>query len=125
MLQGFFEGWPKKPSQEAHLDLLRGSDFKILAVDDTRKCVVGFVTAISDGVLSAYIPFLEVLPAYRGRSIGQELARRMLEKLRGFYMVDLTCDPEMEPFYTKLGMRRATAMIVRNYERQSGGQDDA
>lgn len=72
------------------------------------------------GVLSAYIPLLEVLPAYRGRGIGRELVRRLLEGLRGRYMVDLLCDPALQPFYARVGMRPATGMMVRNYARQSG-----
>jgi hypothetical protein len=31
--------------------------------------VVGFITAISDGVLTAYVPFLEVLPAHRRQGV--------------------------------------------------------
>lgn len=119
-LQGFFVGWPNPPSPETHLKLLASSDKIVLAVDDETGNVVGFITAISDGLLSAYIPFLEVLPAHRGRGIGQELTRRMLDKLTGLYMVDLLCDPELQPFYARLGMKAASGMMLRKYERQSG-----
>ncbi len=119
-LTDFFDGWPNPPSPETHLRILRGSDHVVLALDAETDRVVGFVTAISDGVLSAYIPLLEVLPEYRGQSIGSELTRRMLAKLDGLYMVDLLCDPDLQSFYTRLGMRPATAMMVRNFERQSG-----
>jgi hypothetical protein len=44
----------------------------------------------------------------------------MLERLRGLYMVDLLCDPEVQSFYARLGMQPATGMMLRNYERQSG-----
>ena len=89
-------------------------------MDTSSGKVIGFVTAISDRVLSAYIPFLEVLPEYRGKGIGSELVRRMLERLSSLYMVDLLCDAELQPFYAALGMHPATGMMVRNYERQSG-----
>lgn len=117
-LAGFFLEWPNPPSLETHLRLLTGSAHVILAKDEGR--VVGFITALSDGVLSAYIPFLEVLPDYRRKGIGRELVRRMLDKLQNFYMIDLTCDPELRSFYTELGMRALTAMSLRNYGRQSG-----
>ena len=119
-LIGFFVGWPNPPSPEAHLRLLAGSDHVVLAVDQRSGRVVGFVTAISDGVLSAYVPHLEVLPAYQGRGIGTELMRRMLARLDGLYGIDLLCDPEVQPFYARLGMRPAQGMLIRNYERQSG-----
>ncbi len=82
--------------------------------------MVGFINAISDGVLSAYIPLLEVLPAYQGQGIGTELARRMLDKLRDLYMIDLLCDADLQPFYARLGMRPYTAMLFRNFDRQNG-----
>lgn len=121
-LRGFFADppWPNPPTPETHLRLLRGSDHVVLAVDDESGQVVGFVTAVGDGVLSAYLPLLEVLPAYRGRGIGGELVRRMLDRLADLYMVDLVCDPELEPFYARFGLRPAHAMVRRNYARQSG-----
>jgi len=119
-LHGFFQGWPDPPSPAAHVRLLRGSSAVVLASLETTRQVVGFVTAVTDGVLSAYIPFLEVHPAYQGRGIGSELMRRMLRKLEGTYMIDLLCDAELQPFYERLGMRPATGMMIRNRARQSG-----
>jgi ribosomal protein S18 acetylase RimI-like enzyme len=114
-LKGFFVGWPSPPSPERHLDLLRGSAAVVLARDGER--VVGFVTAISDGVLSAFIPLLEVLPEHQGRGIGTELMRRMLERLDGLYIIDLSCDAGLEPFYTRLGFRTLErGMGIRNRE---------
>jgi GNAT superfamily N-acetyltransferase len=102
-LRGFFVGWPVAPSAERHLELLRGSHAVELALDG--DAAVGFVTAISDGVLSAFIPLLEVLPAYQHRGIGTELVRRLLGQLDDLYMVDLCCDTELEPFYSALGFQ--------------------
>jgi ribosomal protein S18 acetylase RimI-like enzyme len=119
-LRGFFVDWPHPPSPETHLKLLQNSDHVVLAVDDETGHVVGFITAVSDGVLAAYIPLLEVLPVYQRQGIGQELMRRMLEKLSGLYAVDLMCDPDLEPFYARLGMRPAFGMIIRRHERGSG-----
>lgn len=75
--------------------------------------------AISDGVLSAYIPLLEVLPDYRGRGIGTRIVTMMLDSL-DLYMVDLVCDDDLVPFYERLGLHRSSAMIRRRYDRQSG-----
>ena len=119
-LDGFFVGWPNPPAPEAHLKLLENSEYIVLAVDDETENVTGYITAVSDGVLAAFIPHLEVLPAYQGHGIGSELMRRMLQKLRDFYAVDLICDPELQPFYARFGMAPYSGMIIRNYERQSG-----
>jgi ribosomal protein S18 acetylase RimI-like enzyme len=120
-LTGFWEGWPSGPAPEAHLRLLAGSEAIVLAIDPAADGrVVGFVTAVGDGVLAAYIPLLEVLPAYRGRGIGSELVRRLLERLRDRYMVDLVCDEDLVPFYERFGMVRHGAMILRRHAALDG-----
>jgi ribosomal protein S18 acetylase RimI-like enzyme len=112
-LEGFFVGWPRRPSPRQHLEVLRGSSHVVLARDGRK--VVGFATAISDGVLSAYVPLLEVLPAFQGRGIGTELMRRLLEELGNLYMVDLSCDEDLAPFYERLGLQRLEAALgLRN-----------
>jgi len=114
-LRGFFVGWPTPPSPERHLELLRSSSHVVVALDGPR--VVGFVTAISDDVVSAYLPLLEVLPEDQGRGIGSELVRRMLRRLADLYVVDLACDEDLVPFYERLGlMRVGVAMGIRNRE---------
>ncbi|MCL2285249.1 MAG: GNAT family N-acetyltransferase [Firmicutes bacterium] len=120
MLQGgFFAGWPNPPSAAAHLRILHGAYVAWVAVDTTTSKVVGFINAVSDGVLSAYIPLLEVLPEYQKQGIGKELVSRMLESLKGLYMVDLLCDEDMQGYYAKLGMYKTTGMCARNFDRQN------
>ncbi len=112
-LDGFFVDWPVRPSPERHLEILRGSDYVVLAREGEEGRVVGFVTAISDGVLSAFIPLLEVLPERQGQGIGSELVRRILAELEEFYMVDLMCDPELQPFYERFEMMLLGGMGLR------------
>jgi len=120
-LEGFFVGWPKKPSSKTLLTLLKKSDYRITARNSSGH-VVGFITAISDGTLAAYIPFLEVLPEYQGKKIGTQLTKRMLKKLKHLYMVDLLCDTSVQPYYAKFGMKNATGMMLRNYKQQAGNK---
>jgi hypothetical protein len=68
MLAGFFVDWPRRPSTAQHLAVLRGSYRSVVAIDDAEDRVAGFVNMISDGVLTAFIPWLEVLPPTRGRA---------------------------------------------------------
>lgn len=123
MLSGFFEGWSDPPSPETHLEILRNSDYIIVAIDDEKKKVVGFIAAHSDHVLSAYISLLEVIPACRRMGIGSELMGQMREKLQSFYMVDLVCNEEKISFYERLGMKKMPAMSWRNYNYQKGRGD--
>jgi GNAT superfamily N-acetyltransferase len=119
-LDGFFVGWPHRPSPATHLCLLAGSDHVVLARESASGQVVGFVTALSDGVLCGFIPLLEVLPAYHGRGIGSALLARMLERLGHLPNVDLLCDPELAPFYARFGMRPLGGMALR---RSMAGSD--
>jgi ribosomal protein S18 acetylase RimI-like enzyme len=119
-LAGFFVGWPNPPSPARHLDILQNSEVVVLAVDDATGTAVGFITAITDHVVTAYIPHLEVLPAYQGQGIGRSLVERMVARLSDFYAIDLVCDPDVEPFYELLGFRKVGGLCLRNYDRQSG-----
>jgi len=120
MLTGFFAGWLNPPNPDTHLKLFENSSKVVIAYDEKSRRVAGFITAISDGVLSAYIPFLEVLPEYQNKGIGKELVFRMLKELGDLYMIDLCCDDPLVPYYETFGMRKATGMILRQYEWQSG-----
>lgn len=120
MLNDFFDGWKTFPSKEKHFKILQNSEFKILAIDDVTNKVIGFINAISDGVLSVYIPLLEVIPEYKNKGIGTELVNRMLGILKDYYMIDIICDEEIQSFYERSGMKKHSAMILRNYKSQSG-----
>lgn len=122
MLEGFFVDWPNPPTTATHLKLLENSSNLILAIDEHSNKVAGFITAISDGVLSAYIPLLEVLPEYQHKGIGHELVNRLLMELEDIYMIDLCCDDYLVPFYDKFGMIKSNGMLLRNYGMQSGKQ---
>lgn len=115
---GFFVGWPNPPSPKSHFQILSNSSAFVLARTE-QGTVVGFITAISDNISCAYIPHLEVLPAYQDQGIGSELVRCMTEKLMHLYMVDLICDPALQSFYKKFGMQTLAGMVIRNYDRQS------
>ena len=120
MLSGFFVGWPDPPSPAKHLKILKNSACVVLAVDDSDSRVIGFVNAISDGILSSYSPLLEVLPERQGNGIGKALIETILGELQGLYQIDVLCDEPTVPFYLRCGFLRATGAMIRNRESQSG-----
>ncbi len=113
-LTEFCQGWRRPLSSEKHLEVLNKSDIVILAFDIDANRVVGFVTALTDFVQAAFISLLGVVPSYRGQGIDTEMMRQMLAKLENIAAVDLTCNPELQPFYTRLNMSPSVGMVVRN-----------
>lgn len=120
MLEGFFGDWPNPPSPYTHLKLLQNSNKIILAIDDDWRHVAGFVTAVSDGVLSASIPFLEVLPEYRDQGIGKELLTMMLDELKGIYRIDVLCGSPSQLYCEELGLSPSQGATLLDQDGQSG-----
>jgi ribosomal protein S18 acetylase RimI-like enzyme len=114
-LSGFFVGWKSPLTAEQHYKLLCDSTHFIVAVDDETDQVVGFVTALCDGVNSSFIPLLEVLPSYQGKGIGTKLMEEILLRLNDIPNVDLTCDIELQPFYKRFNMLKSNGMILRKF----------
>lgn len=119
---GFFEGWVDPPSPETLLRILQSSDHIVVAVRNDK--VIGFVTALSDGVLSAFITLLEVEPEEHNKGIGHSLINQLMDDIGDLYMVDLVCDANLSRFYAELGFATATGMSRRNYVMQSGRRSE-
>lgn len=101
---------PAPPETRRRREILRAADHVVLAFD--REHVVGFVMAVSDGTFSAVLNLLEVLPGYRGQGIGSGV-RRVLGEIGDLYMVDVSCDEEVSPFYQRLGFIPGRGMMIR------------
>lgn len=111
MIEGFFVGWGEEPTAETLIAVMDRSYRRVWAVTEGR--VVGYINAISDGVLNAFIPWLEIHPEYQGRGIGGQLIRRIVAELDGMYAIDLCCDHELVPYYERLGFTGFAGAGVR------------
>ena len=119
-LTDFFAGWKTPPDPSTHLKILQKSYRVYLAIDKDTHRVVGFINAISDGVLTVYIPLLEILKNYQGLGIGSKLVELMLDECKDFYMIDICHDVELTAFYKKFGAMQSCASIFRNFAMQRG-----
>lgn len=66
--------------------------------------LIGLMSAISDGSMNVYFPYLLIDPEYHGKGFGKMLAKEMLKKYSNFYRKILICSNEKVPFYKKCGM---------------------
>lgn len=87
----------------------------VIAIDPASNETIGFATAITDGVFSGYISLVEVVPEFQGKGIGTMMVKDLLARMSDLYMIDAVCDTELEPFYEKFGMKKYSAMSLRNY----------
>ena len=111
-------GWWKDTYNPAEIPrLIRGSFAFATAADITSGHAIGMGRVISDGVSDAYIQDLVILPAYRGRGIGTQVAALLLEhcKKRGISWIGLIAEPDSEEFYIPLGFERMPSHIPMIY----------
>ncbi len=111
--EGFCVGWKTPLSGAQLLQVLECSHSYWLAMDG--DVAVGFVNALSDGVLSAFIPLLEVRPEYQGQGIGKELMAKIVANYNDLYMIDLLCDESLANYYGPMGFIKVTGMAKRNF----------
>jgi GNAT superfamily N-acetyltransferase len=64
---------------------------------------IGFCRAFTDGLTLAYLADVYVLPGYRGRGLGEELVREMVENGPFADVKWILHTEEMHPLYRKFG----------------------
>jgi GNAT superfamily N-acetyltransferase len=69
--------WAEGRPREIQERLVREATRVVGLYDGDRQ--IGFCRAFTDGVSIAYLADVYVLPAYRGRGIGEELVREMID----------------------------------------------
>jgi GNAT superfamily N-acetyltransferase len=98
--------WAKGRPYELQQELVAGAVRVVGLYHGERQ--IGFCRAASDGVSFVYLADVYVLAAYRGRGLGEELVREMVE--RGPYADHrwLLHTQDMHPLYRKLGFFEPT-----------------
>jgi GNAT superfamily N-acetyltransferase len=93
--------WAKGRPRETQDRLIDEATRVVGLYDGDRQ--IGFCRAFSDGLALAYLADVYVLEEYRGRGLGEELVREMVENgpLAGVKWMLHTAD--MHPLYRKLG----------------------
>lgn len=75
----------------------------VLSCRENEK-LIGLMTAISDGGMNVFFPYLLISPDYQNKGIGKALVSEMLEIYRDYYRRILICSNEKAEFYKKCGM---------------------
>jgi ribosomal protein S18 acetylase RimI-like enzyme len=76
--------------------------------------LIGTGRVVSDGVINAYICGVGVHPDFRGKGIGREIMRILVEQCEGQGLhIQFFCEQEPVPYYEKLGFQVFAAGMTR------------
>lgn len=97
--------WHEDPAARAVIPAMVRNSFCFLLAREPGGRAVGMGRVISDGVSDAYIQDVVVERALRGRGIGREIVRRLVDRCReaGIDWIGLVAEPGTEAFYEPLG----------------------
>jgi len=93
--------WATGRSRETQDRLIDGAARVVGLYDGDRQ--IGFCRAATDGVSFVYLADVYVLEEYRGRGLGEELVREMVENGPFGDLKWLLHTTDMHPLYRKLG----------------------
>ena len=65
--------------------------------------LVGLINALDDGIMTAYVHYLLINPAYQGNGIGNELVRLLSEKYKDYLRIVLIAYEKETGFYQHCG----------------------
>ena len=112
-LECFFQDWKSPPSLKIKGKFLDGADLIITARENGK--LIGFLTAISDGAMHAFITLVEVLKTHRGKGVGTHLMKLAVSHFKGYYDIVLITDPDKGTFYKKFGFNEIYGMHIRDF----------
>jgi ribosomal protein S18 acetylase RimI-like enzyme len=102
--------WGKGRARETQDRLIDQAERVVGLYEGTRQ--IGFCRAASDGISFAYLADVYVLDAYRGRGLGQELVREMIENGPYANVKWLLHTTDMHPLYRKLGFEEPDYKVL-------------
>jgi ribosomal protein S18 acetylase RimI-like enzyme len=102
--------WALGRPREAQERLVREASRVVGLYDGTRQ--VGFCRAFTDGQSIAYLADVYVLPEYRGRGLGEELVREMIENGPFAQLGWLLHTQDAHPLYRRFGFEDPSYKVL-------------
>ena len=103
-------GWSRPANEEELREVLEAGP-AVGAWDGQR--LVGFVRALSDGHLAAYIEDVIVHQDYRRGGVGDRLMSRLLTEIKRSANVSLFCERPVARFYERHGFRATSYVLMQ------------
>jgi GNAT superfamily N-acetyltransferase len=102
--------WAKGRARETQERLVREASRVVGLYDGERQ--IGFCRAFTDGLIVAYLADVYVLPEYRGRGLGEELVREMIDHGPYAGVKWLLHTTDAHPLYRKLGFEEPSYKLM-------------
>jgi len=102
--------WAEGRPRDVVARLVREAERVVGAYVDRRQ--IGFARAFTDGVSLAYLADVYVVPEYRGRGIGEELVREMVENGPYADVRWLLHTRDAHALYRKVGFKEPTDRVM-------------
>lgn len=99
------EWWTRDRTRREVGRMLADSDLLFVVTERQSRSLVAFARVLTDHSYVALLLDTIVAPAYRGKGLGRLLVERICSapELRDVERIELTCQPELIPFYRKWG----------------------
>jgi GNAT superfamily N-acetyltransferase len=94
-------GWSSGNYPEKLAIAMKNSDTVFSAWDNQR--LVGLVNVLDDGIMTAYIHYLLILPEYQQTGIGKNLMKRVIDKYLSYLRIVLVAYDKETEFYKHCG----------------------
>jgi GNAT superfamily N-acetyltransferase len=102
--------WAIGRSRDTVGRLIREASRVVGLYDGDRQ--IGFCRAFTDGLALAYLADVYVLPEYRGRGLGEELVREMVENGPFQHVKWILHTEDMHPLYRKFGFSEPNYKVL-------------
>jgi len=93
--------WASGHYPEKLVVAMKNSGAVFTAWDDDK--LIGLVNALDDGIMTAYVHYLLINPAYQGKGVGKELVRLISEKYINYLRIVLIAYNTEVAFYQRCG----------------------
>jgi len=103
-------GWSRPANEEKLREVLEAGP-AVGEWDDER--LVGFVRALSDGHLAAYVEDVMVHHDYRRGGVGERIMSRLLTEIKHSANVSLYCRRPVARFYERNGFRATSYVLMQ------------
>lgn len=99
------EWWTRDRARGDVERMLAESDLLFVVMERKSRSLVAFARVLTDRTYVALLLDTIVAPAYRGRGLGRLLVEHVCSapELRRVERIELTCQPELVPFYRRWG----------------------